>query len=158
MGIIETNLKVRGRAILTACRPGTQEVVARVEAPNLITNAGLNLLAQMLGEQSGYDTGITYCAIGTDSTTPVAGDTTLTAESARKAITSYSISGAELTCSTFFLSTECNVAIEEVGAFGHSTAGAGADSGVMVNHALLSYDNSGGSPNDVTIDIVLTFS
>ena len=155
---VREGVRVRGRVILTAYRPGTREVVVRIEALNLITNVGLNLLAQMLGEQSGYDTGITYCAIGTDNTAPAAGDTTLTTESARKTITSYSISGGELTCSTFFLSTECNVAIEEVGAFGHSTAGAGADSGVMVNHALLSYDNSGGSPNDITVDIVITFS
>jgi len=150
-------LPIGGRVILTATDPATGRIVDRIESNNLIVTAGKNLCAMMLGEQSGYNTGLTYCALGTNNATPTVADTTLGTEAARKAVTTYSISGGELTCSTFFLSTEANIAIKEIGLFGHSTAGPGVNSGILFNHALLSYDNSGGSPLDLTVDVIITF-
>ena len=129
------------------------------EVHNLITNVGLYMIGDALIDVSSqYDTGITYQAIGTDNTAPLVTDTALGGEGGtRQTLTNKSRSGAVLTLSTFFTAAQCAVAIEEAGLFGTSTATAAADSGVMFNRALLSYDNSGGT-YDITIDCVITIS
>jgi len=134
---------------------GEEKVVAA--SHNLIVTVGKALVANMLSETSGYDTGITYCAVGTGITAPLVSDTTLTTEHARATITRYTVVSNVATYRTFFVSTAVNVFIKEIGLFGHSTAGAGVNTGVLFNHALLSYDNSGGSPVDLTILIEVTF-
>jgi len=139
-----------------ARRHGVCEIRARVERHNLVVTTGKELMCQMLIDDSGYDTGLTYCAIGSDSTSPAVGQTTLVTEENRKLITSKSCTTNVITLSTFFTSAESNYAIEEVGIFGHSTASSSADSGVMFNRVLLSYDNSGASPLDLTIDVEIT--
>lgn len=131
-------------------------IVDTVESDNIIVTSGKELVASMLMDRTGYDTGLTYCAIGTDNTAPAVGDTTLTTEAARLTITSKARTVNAVTYSTFFTSAQSGYAIEEVGLFGHSTASASADSGEMMNHALVSYDNSAGS-YDLTIDVVITF-
>lgn len=143
-----------GRWKLTARNIYTGELIVK-EGQNLIVSTGKALVGDMLIDESGYDTGLTYCAIGTDDTAPAAGDTTLGAEAARKAITSKSRAGNILTLSTFFAAGECTYAIEEAGIFGHSTASVTPDSGVLFSHWLVEFDNSGGS-YDLTFDYVLT--
>ncbi|MDD5038722.1 MAG: hypothetical protein PHN78_05335, partial [Dehalococcoidales bacterium] len=101
MQIKERNgLYIITKGILTASRRGTRkflngkmidpgEIVAVVENHNIICNEGLLLAsAFFIDESATYDTGITYCEIGTSSTAPAAGDTALGAYHARKAITS----------------------------------------------------------------------
>ncbi len=127
-----------------------------VESDNIIVTSGKVLVAQMLMEETGYDTGITYFAIGTDSTTPVVGDTALGTESARLTITSTSRTVNAVTFSTFFTVAQSTYNIKECGLFGHSTAGAGSGSGELFNHAAVAFDNSGGS-YDLTFDVVITF-
>lgn len=126
-----------------------------VETANLVVTTGKVLVARMLMDDAGYDTGLTYCAIGTNSTAPAAGDTTLGTEVQRAAVTVKSRTINVVTYSTFFLSGDATYAIEEVGLFGHSTASGAADSGELFNRALLSYDNSGGLV-DLTVDIIIT--
>jgi len=172
---IKDTMGMRGRVILRAYPAGllpwlmrcgmeydrarsqaAEWVEATVEVDNLICTSGKVLVASMLMDRSGYDTGLTYCAIGSDSTAPVVGDTTLTAEEARLAVTSTSRTVNAVTYSTFFTAAQSTYNIKEVGLFGHSTASSSADSGELFNHALLSYDNSAGS-YDLTIDVVVTF-
>ncbi len=115
------------------------------------------LIARMLAEEAGWDTGITYLAIGTNNTAPAITDSQLGTESARKAIATpvYRVSN-RLQFKAYFPSADCNVAIKEVGLFGHSTASAAANSGETFNHALLTYDNSGGSPVDLTFYVIVS--
>lgn len=181
-------LKIHGRWRLTARRADTGEIIVKegeqiispeslpepwrfkaregkmpdeiiLEGENLIVTIGKNLIGWMLIDASGYDTGLTYCAIGTGTTAPAAGDTTLTTESARKAITSKTINTTthEITLSTFFTKAESTYFIKEAGIFGHSTAGAGANTGVLASHFLVSFDNSGGL-YDVTLDLIWTIA
>jgi len=152
---ITEGLKLHGQWRLTARYAGTDKIAKVMEGENLIVTVGKNLVGDMLIDVAGYDTGLTYQAIGTDSTAPVVGDTTLGTESSRKAITAKSRLVNVITLSTFFTAAECTAAIEEAGVFGHSTAGAGADSGVLFSHWLVSFDNSGGV-YDLTFDYVLT--
>lgn len=148
-------LAISGLIRITATDPLTGAVVEVVESHNIIPTVGKQAIGDALIDAAAqFDTGITYCAIGTDSTTPVLSDTALGTESARKAITTKTRSSNTLTFSTFFTAAECTYAIEEVGLFGTSTASASADSGVLFGHALLSYDNSGGAV-DLTIDYLL---
>jgi len=110
----------------------------------------------MLAEESGFDTGITYLSIGTGVTTPAITDTILTTETARKAVAMpvYRVSN-RLQFKGYFPAADCNVFVKEMGVFGHSTASATLNTGELFNHALLSKDNSGASPVDLTFYVVL---
>ena len=80
----KNEVKISGKGILIATKAGTRkyengrlvepgEIVATVETPNIICNEGLLLVAGFaIDESATYDTGITYCEIGTDSTAPAA--------------------------------------------------------------------------------------
>lgn len=147
-------LKMYGRWKLTARNRLTGEIIT-LQGTNLRVTAGKVLLCQMLIDEAGYDTGLTYCAIGTNNTAPAVGDTTLGTEAARKVITSKTRSGAEITLATFFTAAESTYNIKEAGIFGHSTASGAPDSGVLFSHWLVSFDNSSGL-YDITISYILT--
>lgn len=155
----EYNLvKISGKGRLIATDPKTGEVVKVVESPNIICNEGLYLVAAFIRDESAnFDTGITYCEIGTGDTTPAAGDTALTTYHARKAVTSNSRNNYEVTFSTFFTAAEATAAIEEAGMWGSGDAAAGEATGFLFSHFLVSFDNSGGS-YDITISYVLTIA
>ena len=150
------NFKIVGHWKLTARHIRTGEIIVK-EGENLIVTTGKGLVGDMLIDASGFDTGLTWQAIGTSNTAPVIGDTQLTTEAARLAITSRTRSGNVATFSTFFTAAQSTFNIKEAGIFGHSTANAAANSGVMFNHYLVSFDNSGGL-YDLTFDTALTLS
>ena len=137
--------------------PLTGPIIEKITAHNLITTLGKVLLTRFLAEESGRDTGVTWLAIGTGLTAPAITDTQLTTETARKAVATpvYRVSN-RLEIKGYFPSANCNVFVKEVGLFGHSTASATANSGDLFNHALLSKDNSGASPVDLTFYIIVT--
>ena len=154
--INEAPITLKGRARLIATDPITGRVLAEVENHNIIVTLAKNLIAAMLVDESGYDTGLTYCAIGTGTTTPAVGDTTLTTEAGtRQAITKKSRTANVIELRTFFTAANSSISIKEAGIFGHSTASATPDSGVLFCHSLLTYDNSAGGA-DITIVWTLT--
>ena len=149
-------LSFSGRAVLTATDPKTGKVVAVVKSKNIIVTVGKQFIGDMLIDlDASHDTGLTYCAIGTGTTTPLVTDTTLTTEAARKTITSKSRNGIEITLSTFFTKAESTLNIKEGGIFGHSTASGSADSGKLLAHWLSAFDNSLGN-FDITLDYILS--
>ncbi len=130
------------------------------EFHNLVMTVGKNMVGDMLIDAAAqWDTGLTYCALGTDNTAPVVGNTQLGDEGGgaamRKTITSKTRVVNEITLSTFFTAAQSTLAIEEAAIFGSSTAGAGENSGVMFSRWLASFDNSG-ALYDVTLDYVLS--
>lgn len=155
----EDTLKLKGRGKLTAYYKGTKKVFKVIEFKNVICTVGKQLMGDMLIDRSNYDTGLTYCAIGTGTTTPIAGDTQLEneggGEAMRNTITSKSRSGNEITLSTFFTAAQSPINVKEAGIFGHSTAGVDENSGILFAHWLTSFDNSG-EDYDLTFDYVLT--
>lgn len=165
----KNKLIISGKGILEATKKGTRkyekgilidpgEIVKIIETQNLICNEGLQLVAGFwIDESATYDTGITYCEIGTGSTTPAAGDITLTTYHGRKAVTSKSRSNYELTIATFFTAAEATAAIKEAGIWGGGDAAAGQATGLLASHFLVSFDNSGGL-YDITITHILTCS
>lgn len=130
---------------------GTEEVE---EFENLITDAGLDLLASALG---GVDSEIKYVAWGTSNTAPASGDTTLVAESGRKVVTSQAAGSTGAYVTTVYLApNEANVAIEELGWFAGASASATADSGVLVARTLYSHTKT--SLESITIERTDTLS
>jgi hypothetical protein len=116
---------------------------------NMIVDDGLELVIDLLLD---LDTGLSYHAVGTDDTTAAIGDTELGAEHTRRAWAHSSRTSQAGYYSVFYLASEVNIVIEEAGVFGGSGASATADSGTLFSHYLQSYDNSGGSPLDLTFD------
>lgn len=155
----KNGLQFKHRWRLTAYYKGTKTVAKVLAGENVICTVGKNQVCDMLIDTSSYDTGLTYCALGADDTAVNAGDTQLGDEGGgqamRKPITSKTRSGNVITLSTFFTAAESTLAIEEAAIFGHSTAGAAENSGIIFAHWLMSFDNSG-ADYDMTIDYELT--
>lgn len=152
----KNTLELPSKVRLIVSDPKTGEVVEVIESHNIIVTVGKHFIGDMLIDlDADHNTGLTYCAIGSDNTTPVIGDTTLTVEEARKAITSKSRSGKGITLSTFFTAGESTYNIKEAGIFGHASATGSVDTGKLLAHWLVAYDNSGGN-YDLTFDYVLT--
>lgn len=147
---IKETFKITGKVKLLV----NGKIVA--ESENLVTNVGKALVGDMLIDTSGYDTGITYCAVGTGTGTPAVTDTLLGTETYRKALTYKERAGNVMYLQTYFTASTVNVYIKEVGLFGHSTATATLNTGIMFARALLSFDNSGGSPVDLIIQWEVT--
>ncbi len=183
-------LKLHGHWKVTATKPGTRkfgpytetfdedgrctfrgcpvvdpgEILEVLEGDNLIVTVGKAFLGNMLIDLNAqHDTGITYCALGSDNTAPAAAQTQLVDEGGgaamRNAVTSKTQAVApntnQFTWSTFFTAAQSTLAIEEAGMFGSSTAGAGENSGILFSRWLVSIAN-GGATSDITIDYVLT--
>ncbi len=113
------------------------------EVKNLIVTLGSAMLASVLAGNLDSTLLFTYHAIGTGTTTPALGNSTLTTETARNAIVTKTQSGNIIQLSTYFLKSQCSVYLKEAGLFGN-LATATANSGTMFNHYLQSYDNSAG--------------
>lgn len=126
-------------------------VVEQINGVNLMPTEGRTAVGDALIDGAAqFDTGITYCAVGTSDTDPALSDSQLGAEVHRETVTAKSRSGVVITISTDFAAADVAVAIEEVGLFGTSSAGAGVNSGVLFGRALASYDNSAGT-YDITV-------
>lgn len=85
--------------------------------------------------------GIMYLAWGSDNTPPAVGQTQLVAETARQTMTSKTAGGTGELISVVYINPATAVAppnIEELGWFAGVTAGAGADTGIIVGRVLYS--------------------
>lgn len=109
---------------------------SEVRFPNLVTTVGKNLV------RDSFDGGVTDLAIkymgwGTSATAPAVGQTTLVAESGRKAVTSQADGAAGIIDTTVYLGPDdATVAIGELGWFSGATATATANSGSMIARVL----------------------
>jgi len=132
-----------------------------IEKDNLIPTVGLNTVAQQFG-----NTAITkdigdnlYIAVGSDATAPIAGDTVLGTETARKAISDRNASGAVANISVFFNSGEATGTHREFGLFGSggtTTASATVDTGILFSHVAVNV--SVAAAETLTITFSLTIS
>lgn len=119
-----------------------------VVRPNLITNAGYNLLSAALLGTGGQE--ILWLAWGDDATAPNVTDTSLGNELGRKEVTSQSIGGGVgETVTTWYLAPgDANEAIEEVGVYAGGSAA--ADSGTLIARVLYSHEKNDGEAILVT--------
>lgn len=106
-----------------------------------ITDAGRRLYRDSTQNQN--KSFITYVALGTSSTTPTIADTLLGAEVFRKKVTSYTngASPGEVLVNMYLSPNDGNgYDIEEVGFFGGTSAGPGANTGILVAHGLFTHN------------------
>lgn len=112
-------------------------VLDRVEFPNMITDAGLNLLRDVLSGAVA-DAEIKYVALGAGSTAAAPGDTALVDEQFRKAVTAQSAAGTGALDTTLYVAPAeaTEFEIREIGWFAGPDATSEADSGVLVARVL----------------------
>lgn len=110
------------------------EFIYNVETHNLVVDAGLNLIRDLLGITSGV-TGLNRYAVGTDNTAVAAGDTTLGTEVFRGAFTDKILTAKTLTLKLYISSTEANGnTLVEAGLFGDDATDS-ADTGTLYARA-----------------------
>lgn len=86
---------------------------------NLFVTAGkVSIATHLRGVTSDNQGQITYCALGTSSVAPAAGDTDLVTEIARKPVSVRSSAANVATFQTFFTTAEGNGVLREAGLFG----------------------------------------
>lgn len=119
------------------------------EVPNLVVTAGKGFIASRMTAASADV--MSHMAVGTSSTSPAAGDTTLGAESARVALTSGTTSGAVATYVASFPAGTGTAALQEAGLFNASS------SGTMLCRTTFSVINKGAS-DSMTITWTVTVS
>jgi len=131
-----------GQVTVRVLDPMTGEERSRVAFPNLITDAGLNLLRDAL--KDGVDARIRYLALGAGSSSPSPGDTELEDERWRAEVAQRTAIGTgQLDTVVYVPPGEANnFVIEEIGWFAGSDAGASADSGTLLARVSHSHDKS----------------
>lgn len=129
----KTGIKILFNVTATFRDAKTGRITKQIKAHNLAVTTGLNSIASRL---SGTDNPanvkgtITYCAVGTGTTAPAAGDTTLETELYRKQVSVRSVTGNTAKFRTFYNTSEANGALKEAGLFGDD-ATATADTGTL---------------------------
>jgi len=101
---------------------------------------------------------IKYFAVGTSSTSPAAGNTTLGAEVSRKAITAYTNNGdGGVLIDVYIAPSELvGTEIEEVGVFGGTSANSSTNSGVLLARGLYSHTKT--NTESILLQLSLSFS
>ena len=117
-------------------------------ARNLVVTAGLNFIADQLSTTPG-GTKMTHMAVGTGAGAAAAGDTALTTENDRNAVTSLTDSGAVLTAVGTWAAGDATAALTEAGVFNAASVG------TMLARVLFSVINKGASD---TLVITWTFT
>lgn len=107
---------------------------------NLITDAGLNYMRDLLDGTINPPTQIQYIALGTSNTPVAAGDIKLGNEVFRKAVTKQETPGTGQVQTTCYIAPyEANIQIEEIGVFAGPNATEDKDSGVLIARVLWSH-------------------
>ena len=111
-----------------------------VQLKNLITDAGLNYIRDLLDGSINPPTQIQYVALGSSNTPASASDVKLVSEFFRKPVTKQELPGTGQVASTVYIAPyEANQQIEEIGVFAGPTATAQKDSGVLIARVLWSH-------------------
>lgn len=101
---------------------------------NVICNAGFNVLARLLCNDTTYSGYINDMALGTGAPTPAASDTTLDTESYRNTTASYTADANIAYLTAFYSETECNGTYTEFGNFIDGDGTGNPDTGKLWSH------------------------
>lgn len=148
----KTTIEIKINVIGTFRDAKTGKITHQFKKHNLAVNTGLYSIAARL---AGLDIPankkgtITYCALGTGTTAPAAGDTTLETEIFRKQVSVRSSTLGVARFRTFFNTSEANDTLKELGLFGDD-ASATADSGTLF--CRLAIDRVKTSAETLTLD------
>lgn len=147
---------LRGEVIVEIHDAVTGVLKSRDIVRNLVVDVGKEAIADALRGNVAANRGvITYCAVGTGTASPVAGDTALQTEIARKQVSVRSVSSRVATFKTFFNQSEANGVLREIGLFGGSADNV-ANSGTLF--ARLNITRTKTSSDTLTLTHSITIS
>lgn len=141
--MLNDGLKLTGKLTIAI----NDEIVQ--EVPNLVVTAGKGYVASRMKDTSA--TAMSHMAIGTGSTAAAAGNTALGSESARTALTSTTVSSADIVYVDTFAAGTGTGAITEAGIFNASSGG------TMLCRTVFSVVNKGAN-DAMTITWTVTVS
>lgn len=127
-----------------------------LEWDNLCPTIGRAVIAQRLGGVTTYTGTVNYLALGSGTTTPTNGDTTLATESYRSTITSATVVNSIAYLSVFIPAGTATATHYEGGLFIDGTAA--ADSGQLLSRVLFSPPVDKTALNSLSLDISLSVS
>lgn len=127
-----------------------------LECDNLCPTVGRAVIAQRLGGDTTYTGTVNYLALGSGTTTPTNGDTTLATESYRSAITSQTVVNNIAYLSVFIAAGTATATHYEAGLFIDGTAS--ADTGQLLSRVLFSPAVDKTALNSLSLDISLSVS
>jgi len=139
----ESNMAMKGRLTIAL----NDEVVQEVD--NLVVTTGKGYVASRMKDATA--TAMSHMAIGTGSTAAAASDTALGSESARVALTSTTVSGADITYVATFAAGTGTAAITEAAVLNASS------SGTMLCRTVFAVVNKGAS-DSMTVTWTVTAS
>ena len=126
------------------------------EFDNLVPTVGRNVFARRLAGDLTYTGTVNYAALGSDATAPTNGDTTLGTEVYRKVLDSATVANNVAYLSTFFAAGVATAIHYEAGLF--IDGGAGADTGRLFSHVVLSPPVDKGALTSLTLDATITIN
>jgi hypothetical protein len=119
------NLKATGM-VHVVHKNASGEIINQFEVPNLVVTAGKNHIAAKIAATTNSPVSMTHMAIGTSSTSAVAGDTQLGTEGGRVALTAAVVSTNTITYTATFpagTGTSTTPGVQEAGIFNGSSGG-----------------------------------
>jgi len=126
-------------------------IVEERNVKNLVVTTGKNYIASKMVATTNSPVSMTHMGIGTGTATPAIGDTALSGQTARAALTGSAVSGNAITYTATFNPGVGDGAITEAGIFNAST------SGTMLCRTTFPVVNKG-SGDTITITWVVTVS
>lgn len=141
--MLQDDFKMIGRLSIAV----NDEVVQ--EIPNLVVTDGKEFVASRMKDAT--TTAMSHMAVGTGSTAAAAGDSALGSEADRNALTSTTVSGADIVYVATFAAGEGTGALTEAGLFNASS------SGDMLCRTVFAVVNKGAS-DSMTITWTVTVS
>ena len=119
---IQENLKPTGLVKIVHSN-ALGETIHEFEVPNLVVTSGKQHIAAKIAATTNSPVAMTNMAIGTGSTSPTAGDTTLGTENGRVALSSTVVSTNTVTYTATFPAGTGTGAVTEAGVFNASSSG-----------------------------------
>ena len=122
---IQENLKPTG-LVKIAHLNALGEIINEFEVPNLVVTTGKQHIAAKIAATTNSPVSMTHMAIGTGSTSPTAGDTTLGTEAGRVALSNTVVSTNTITYTATFpagTGTATSPGIQEAAIFNNSSGG-----------------------------------
>ena len=136
----------------------TKKLKKREVVKNIVPTVARTAMARQLAGNNSTEMQGTYVALGTGTTTPTNGDTTLETETYRKALSSGINSNNIASLTGFFTAAEVSGTFREAAIFGDgadSTASGSADTGIMYSRVAINITKS--ATETLTITWQLTF-
>jgi hypothetical protein len=125
MELLDNTLKIKGDVEIVLFGADGQKKDAR-QVKNLVVTVGKAWIASRMLVDAGGTGGVplmSYMAVGTSSTTPAVGDTTLGTEAGRVALASSSVTGTAITYTATFPAGTGTGGLQEAGIFNASSSG-----------------------------------